>query len=243
LKKPFLVYPAVDLKGGKVVRLKQGRADAETVYSNDPAAAAKRWEDAGARYLHVVDLDGAFLGTPRNWDSLRAILKAVQIPVQFGGGLRTRAHIEDVLELGVARVVVGTRACESPEFMSALVADFRSRIVVGIDARDGFVAVKGWVERTRFSAIDFAQQISRLGISNVIFTDIATDGTLTGPNYQAIEAVCAAVRCFVIASGGISSIDDFRRLQHIAEQHSNLVGVIIGKALYDGRIDLKQLER
>jgi len=241
MKKPFLIYPAIDLKGGKVVRLRQGRADAETIYSNDPAAVAQRWEDEGARYLHVVDLDGAFLGMPRNWSALRAILKAVQIPVQFGGGLRTRGQAEEALRMGVARVVVGTKACKSHEFVSALVADFKSRIAVGVDARDGLVAVKGWVERTQLTAIDFARRIDRLGVRHIIFTDIATDGTLTGPNYSAIETLCAAVGCFVIASGGVSSIDDVHRLQRIAETHANLTGVIIGKALYDGRISLQQL--
>ena len=239
---PFLVYPAIDLKGGKVVRLQQGRPEAETVYSDDPAAVAKRWEDDGARFLHVVDLDGAFLGTPCNWNSVRAILGAVQIPVQLGGGLRTRAHIEDAMKMGVTRVVIGTKACDSTEFVSSLASDFGPRIAVGIDARDGFVAVKGWTERTKLPAIDFAQQVNRLGVQHIIFTDIATDGTLTGPNYRAIDAVCAAVSCFVIASGGVGCLDDVRRLQRIAETRFNLTGVIIGKALYDGRIELKQIE-
>jgi phosphoribosylformimino-5-aminoimidazole carboxamide ribotide isomerase len=242
MKRPFLIYPAIDLKGGKVVRLHQGRADAETVYSNDPVAVAKHFEEDGARFLHVVDLDGAFEGVPRNWDGVRAILKAVQIPVQLGGGLRTRAQIEDAMRMGVTRVVVGTKACESPELIESLAADFGVHVAVGIDARDGFVAVKGWVERTELSAVDFAQQINRLGVQHIIFTDIATDGTLTGPNYHAIDAVCAAVGCFVIASGGVSSINDVRRLQRVAVTRPNLTGVIIGKALYDGRLDLKQVE-
>jgi phosphoribosylformimino-5-aminoimidazole carboxamide ribotide isomerase len=237
----MLIFPAIDLKGGKVVRLQQGRADAETVYSDDPAAVAKRWEDEGARYLHIVDLDGAFDGEPRNWDSVRAILKAVQIPIQLGGGLRTRQHIEDAINMRVTRVVIGTRACDSAEFVQALVQDFAQRIVVGIDARAGLVAVKGWTERTELSAVDFAQQIDRLGVVNIIFTDVSTDGMLTGPNYFAIAALCAAVRCNVIASGGVGSLNDVRRLQRVAEEYPNLVGVVIGKALYDGRIDLKQL--
>ncbi len=241
MRKPFLIYPAIDLKGGKVVRLRQGRADAETVYSQDPALVARRWQDQGARYLHVVDLDGAFFGKPRNWEAVKAILKAIQIPVQFGGGLRTRAHIEDVLELGVARVVVGTKACESPQFLSALLADFHSRIVVGIDAKDGFVAVKGWVERTQVAAIDFARQVEQLGAQHIVFTDIATDGTLTGPNYSAIQSLCQAVKCFVIASGGVGSLEDIQQLQAIAEKQSNLTGAIVGKALYDGRIDLSRI--
>jgi phosphoribosylformimino-5-aminoimidazole carboxamide ribotide isomerase len=242
LSHPFLIYPAIDLKGGKVVRLQQGRADAVTVYSDDPAAIARRWEDEGARYLHVVDLDGAFDGEPRNWDSVKAILKAVQIPVQLGGGMRTRAQIEDAMKMGVTRAVIGTKACESPEFVRTLANDFGAHVVVGIDARDGFVAVKGWVERTEVSAVDFARQIDQLGVKHIIFTDIATDGTLTGPNYAAIRSVCAAVKCFVIASGGVSALDDVRQLQSLTQECPNLTGVIVGKALYEGRIDLKQLE-
>lgn len=242
MSRPFLVYPAIDLKDGKVVRLQQGRADAVTVYSDDPAAVARRWEEEGARYLHVVDLDGAFDGEPRNWDSVRTILKAVQIPVQLGGGMRSRAQIEEAMKMGVTRVVVGTKACESPEFVRTLATDFGARIVVGIDARDGFVAVKGWVERTALSAVDFARQIDQLGVKHIIFTDIATDGTLTGPNYAAIQSICAAVKCFVIASGGVSDLKDVRQLESMTKESPNLTGVIIGKALYDGRIDLKQLE-
>src|SRR5439155_22445913 len=154
MKKAFLIYPAIDLKGGRVVRLQQGRADAETVYSDDPAAVARRWEDEGARYFHVVDLDGAFGGEPRNWDSVKAILKAVQIPIQLGGGLRTRDTIKAALDMGVTRAVIGTKACESPEFVGTLVKEFGKRIVVGIDARDGFVAVKGWVEKSEWTAIE-----------------------------------------------------------------------------------------
>ena len=213
-----------------------------TIYSDDPVAVARRWEEEGARYLHVVDLDGAFEGEPRNWESVKAILKAVQIPVQLGGGMRTRAQIEDAMEMGITRVVVGTRACESPEFVRTLATEFGAHIAVGIDARDGFVAVKGWVERTEISAVDFARQIDGLGVKHIIFTDIATDGTLTGPNYAAIRSVCAAVKCFVIASGGVSGLEDVRQLQSMTREYSNLTGVIIGKALYDGRIDLKQLE-
>jgi phosphoribosylformimino-5-aminoimidazole carboxamide ribotide isomerase len=242
VSRPFLVYPAIDLKGGKVVRLQQGRADAVTVYSGDPAAVARRWEGEGARYLHVVDLDGAFDGEPRNWDSVKAILKAIQIPVQLGGGMRTRAQIEDAMKMGVTRVVVGTKACESPELVRTLATDFGAHVAVGIDARDGFVAVNGWVERTELSAIDFARQIDQLGVKHIIFTDIATDGTLTGPNYTALRSVCAAVKCFVIASGGVSDLNDVRQLESMTKKCPNLTGVIIGKALYDGRIDLKQLE-
>ncbi len=240
----MLIFPAIDLKGGKVVRLKQGRADAVTEYGDDPAAVAKRWEEQGARYLHVVDLDGAFSGKPVNHEGIKAILGAVQIPVQLGGGLRTRADVEATLNLGVTRVVIGTKACDSPDFVSALAADFGPRIVVGIDARDGFVAVKGWVEKTQFPAVEFAQQVDRLGVQTIVFTDVSTDGMLTGPNYFATKSLCEAVNCNVIASGGVGSAGDVQRLQRVAEEltRRNLVGVIIGKALYDGRVDLRQLE-
>ena len=224
-----------------MVRLYQGRADAETVYSNDPAAIARSFEEKGASFLHVVDLDGAFSGEPRNWDSVKSILKAIQIPVQLGGGMRTREQIEDAMKMGVTRVVVGTKACESPEFVRTLAADFGAHLAVGIDARDGFVAVKGWVERTELSAVDFARQIDELGVKHIIFTDIATDGTLTGPNYGAVRNVCAAVKCFVIASGGVSALEDVHKLRSMTEECRNLTGVIVGKALYDGRIDLKHL--
>jgi len=235
------IYPAIDLKNGQVVRLHQGRADESTVYGNDPAAAAQRWAEQGARWLHVVDLDGAFGGEPRNWDCVRAILGAVKIPVQLGGGLRTRQQIADALAMGVSRCVVGTKACESPEFVGSLTAEFGDKIAVGIDARDGFVAVKGWVEKTALAAVEFAQQISRLGVRTIIFTDIATDGALTGPNYKAVSAVCSAVNCNIIASGGVSTADDVHRLRELTAQHPNLAGVIIGKALYDGRLVLKEV--
>jgi len=243
MKRPFLIYPAIDLKGGKVVRLRQGQADAQTTYSDDPVAVAQRWEDEGARFLHIVDLDGAFEGTPRNWDSVRAILKAVQIPVQLGGGLRSRSQIEDAIAMGVARCVLGTKACESPAFVEELAGAFGTHIAVGIDARDGFVAVKGWTEKTKLTVVEFARQVSDRGVAHIIFTDVATDGMLTGPNYIAIAGVCDAVNCFVIASGGVGSADHVRRLRALAEQRDNLTGVIIGKALYDGRVSLETLEK
>jgi phosphoribosylformimino-5-aminoimidazole carboxamide ribotide isomerase len=242
VKRPFLIYPAIDLKDGKVVRLQQGRAEAETVYSDDPVAVALRWEEEGAQFLHVVDLDGAFTGTPRNWHRVHAIAKAVQIPIQLGGGLRSRLQVEEAMKLGVTRCIIGTKACESPAFIEKLADDFGTHVAVGIDARDGLVAVKGWTEKTKLTAVEFARQINRLDVHHIIFTDVATDGMLTGPNYFAIAAVCAAVQCQVIASGGVGSLDHVRRLQALAQEHDNLSGVIIGKALYDGRIDLQQLK-
>jgi phosphoribosylformimino-5-aminoimidazole carboxamide ribotide isomerase len=241
MKRPFLIYPAIDLRGGKVVRLRQGAADAQTTYSDDPVAIARRWEDDGARFLHVVDLDGAFDGTPRNWDSVGAILKSVSIPVQLGGGLRSRSQIEDAIALGVTRCVVGTKACESPSFVEELAGAFGVHIAVGLDARDGMVAVKGWTEKTNLTAVEFARQVGKLGVAHLIFTDVATDGMLTGPNYVALAGVCDAADCFVIASGGVGTPDHVRRLRALAQQYDNLTGVIIGKALYDGRVNLRQL--
>ena len=234
----MIIYPAIDLRGGQVVRLRQGLAAEQTTYSNDPAAMARQWAGQGAKWLHVVDLDGAFDGTPKNWDSVRAILKAVQIPVQLGGGLRTRKQIEDALAMGVSRCVVGTKACESPSFLQELTAAVGERIAVGIDARDGFVAVKGWTEKTKLTAVDFAQQVDQLGIQHIIFTDVSTDGMLTGPNLPAITGMCAAVKCSVIASGGVGNAEHIQALRQLTTQCRNLTGVIVGKALYDGRVQL-----
>lgn len=237
----FCVYPAIDLRGGRVVRLLQGRSDAETVYGDDPAAVARRWAGEGARWLHVVDLDGAFGGAPVNGESVRAILGAVKIPVQLGGGLRTQEQVEEALAMGVRRVVLGTKACESPELIGKLVMKFGDRIAVGIDARDGFVVVRGWTQSTRLTATEFAQRVDRLGVSTIVFTDVATDGMLTGPNYYAVSGLCQSVHCNVIASGGVSSAQDVQRLRRISESQPNLVGAIVGKALYDGRVEFKNL--
>lgn len=237
----FEVIPAIDLRGGRVVRLQQGRADAETVYGSAPGEVARRWEELGARWLHVVDLDGAFQGRPVNESGVRAILESVRIPVELGGGLRTREDVQRVLDWGVARVIVGTAACRSPEFVRDLVAEFGERVAVGIDARDGFVAVNGWVEKTEWAAVEFAQRVERLGVATIIFTDVSTDGMLSGPNYFAIRAMAEAVGCRVIASGGVGSLADVERLYRVAREltRPTLAGVIVGKALYDGRLDLR----
>lgn len=237
----FTVYPAIDLKDGKVVRLRQGLADAVTVYGDDPAAMARQWAEQGAQWLHLVDLDGAFTGTPRNWDSVQRILAAVKIPVQLGGGMRTREQIAAARAMGVTRCVVGTKACESPAFLGELAGEFGEHVAVGIDARDGFVAVKGWVEKTKLTALDFARQVNGLGIQHIIFTDVSTDGMLTGPSLGPTSAVCAAVKCNVIASGGVSSAADIAALRTLAGKATNLTGVIVGKALYDGRVDLRHV--
>jgi phosphoribosylformimino-5-aminoimidazole carboxamide ribotide isomerase len=234
------IYPAIDIKGGRCVRLAQGHADRETVYATDPLEVAGRFRSAGGDWVHVVDLDGAFQGEPRNLAVVAAIA-ALGLRVQFGGGLRTRAAVERALALGVSRVVIGTRAAESETFVAELVEAFGGKIAVGIDARDGRVAVKGWVDVTGAGAVELARRMAALGVGTLIHTDITTDGMLAGPNFAAQEALAAAVGCRVIASGGVSRIEDVARLAEMQKRHPNLDGVIIGKALYEGRMELADL--
>ncbi len=239
---PMIIYPAIDIRGGRCVRLTQGRADREKVYADDPAGVAAQFKAAGSAWVHVVDLDGAFAGEPRNLAAVRAIV-ALGLKVQLGGGLRTRADVERALGSGVQRAVVGTRAAESEDFVAGLVQAFGGRIAVGIDARDGRVAVKGWVDTTAANAVALGRRMDALGVRTLIHTDISTDGMLTGPNFPAQEAMLAAVGCRVIASGGVSRREDVAAFLETKKRRPNLDGVIIGKALYEGRIDLAELLR
>ena len=236
----MIIYPAIDLKGGRCVRLSQGRADRETVYSEDPAEIAAGFKAAGSGWVHVVDLDGAFSGEPGNISAISAIV-AVGLRVELGGGLRSSDSVERALAMGVSRAVVGTRAAESEEFVAELVREFGERIAVGIDAKNGRVAVKGWVDTTGTSALDLARRMASLGVATLIHTDIGTDGMLTGPNFAAQEALLAAVACRVIASGGVSRREDVAQLAALARRYANLDGVIVGKALYEKRVDLPDL--
>ena len=236
------IYPAIDLKGGRCVRLAQGRADRETVYAADPAEVASQFAAAGGAWVHVVDLDGAFTGEPRNLPAVAAIVGR-GLQVQFGGGLRTRAAVEQVLGLGVSRVVIGTRAAESEPFVAELVGAFGDRIAVAIDAKDGRVAVKGWVDATKLEAVALARRMEALGVRTLIHTDVATDGMLAGPNFAAQEAMLAAVACRVIASGGVGARGDVVRLLEMKKRRPNLDGVIVGKALYERRVELADLIR
>ena len=234
----MLLFPAIDLMGGEVVRLRQGKAEEKTVYSKDPVAIARRWEEEGGDYLHLVDLDAAFSGELRNLERVREIASAISIPCELGGGMRSVAAIEQALGAGVARVVIGTRAAESLAFVEEAVRAFGSeRIAVGIDAKDGLVALKGWTEISSKPSIALARDAEAAGASTLIYTDIATDGMLQGPNFSAIADLLGAVRCQVIASGGIASAEDVRRFS----QMPALYGCIIGKALYDGAVRLEQL--
>ena len=234
------IYPAIDIKGGRCVRLTQGRADAETVYAEDPAAVAAEFKAAGSSWVHVVDLDGAFTGEPRNLAVVERIA-ALGLRVQLGGGLRTRASVDRALAMGIARVVIGTRAAEGEAFVSELVAAYGDRIAVGIDAKNGSVAVKGWVDTTKTLAIGLAQRMDMRGVATLIHTDVGTDGMLTGPNFAAQESILSVVTARVIASGGVGCREDVLRLVALGKDHPNLDGVIVGKAIYEGRVFLKDL--
>jgi phosphoribosylformimino-5-aminoimidazole carboxamide ribotide isomerase len=233
------VIPAIDLKGGQCVRLCQGRADEVTVYGADPVAMARHWVQEGATYLHVVDLDGAFEGRPVHHELIARIVKAIDIPVQTGGGIRTDEDLRTVLDTGVDRAIMGTRALADAEGLARAINEHGARVAVGIDAREGRVQVKGWTETTDRSAVDLACEAERLGARTIIYTDTATDGMLQGTNVAAMDELCRAVECQVVASGGVTSAADMRRLRELG--HENLIGAIVGKALYEGRVTLRDL--
>jgi len=233
----MLVIPAIDIKGGRCVRLFQGRADRETVYGKDPAALARKWEGEGAKLLHVVDLDGAFMGTPENWNAVVKILQAVNIPIELGGGIRSPETVEAVLSGGVARVIIGSKAVDSPDFLEGIFREFQERIVPSIDARDGLVMIKGWAEGTDLRAVDLGRTLKKIGFRLVIYTDTTVDGTLRGPNLGALEDFLDQTGLETIAAGGISRREDIVQLQRL--ERKGLIGAITGKAIYDGTLDLK----
>lgn len=236
----MIVYPAIDIRGGRCVRLSQGRDDARTNYYEDPVEPAVQFTQAGAEWIHVVDLDGAFGGAPLNLAILRRIA-ALGPKIQFGGGMRERSLAESAFEAGASRVVIGTRAATDPAFLREMAKAHGPRLAVGIDAKDGLVAVKGWTAVTALKATEFAQEAGNLGVSTVIYTDIATDGMLTGPNWKSLEEVLQACPCGVIASGGVAGAEDVARLAALSKAYPNLVGAIVGKALYEGRCDVAGL--
>ncbi|MEK6760067.1 MAG: 1-(5-phosphoribosyl)-5-[(5-phosphoribosylamino)methylideneamino]imidazole-4-carboxamide isomerase [Deltaproteobacteria bacterium] len=231
----MIILPAIDIKDGRCVRLTQGRMDAETVYSNDPTEVARKWEALGAGIIHLVDLNGAIEGSAMNFDVIKRIKDSVSIPVQIGGGIRDERTAAIYLEeVGVKRVIIGTAAYEDPEFLKTLTRRYPGRIAVGIDAKDGRVAIKGWVTVTDEKAVTLAQRLEGIGVASIIYTDISRDGMLSGPNVEATREMAASVDIPVIASGGISSIKDIESYKGVP-----LEGIIIGKALYAGSIDLK----
>jgi phosphoribosylformimino-5-aminoimidazole carboxamide ribotide isomerase len=235
----MLLIPAIDLKGGQCVRLVQGRAGRAKVYSKDPSKVARRWQAEGARYLHVVDLDGAFSGEAKNLPALKRILEAVTIPIEFGGGVRSLGIIAKLLSLGVDRVILGTAAIENKGLIQKVIQRFGpERIVVGIDARGGKVAVWGWKKRTEVTALSLAKRMKALGVQRIIYTDIARDGMLSGPNIPALKKMTKESGLAVIASGGISSLKDIKKVDALGVE-----GLIVGKALYEGKFTLREALR
>jgi len=234
----MMIIPAIDLKEGKCVRLLQGDPEQKTVYSEDPVEMARRWEGKGAEFLHVIDLDGAFSGTPMHLDLIERIAKAVRIPIQVGGGIRTMESIVRVLQQGAQRVILGTKAVGSPLFLSQACRRFEGQVLLGIDARGGYVAIEGWTQPTNLKAIDLARQASHFALGAIIYTDIFRDGMLKGPNLGALAEMAAAISIPLIASGGISSLDDVRAI--MALEPRGIVAMIIGKALYSGKFDLAE---
>ncbi len=227
------IYPAIDLRGGKCVRLRQGDYNQETIFSDDPAAMGRQWVEQGAAWLHLVDLDGARDGTLANRAAIAAIVEAVSTPCQMGGGVRDEATIRQLLELGLARLVVGTRAIKEPEWFAQMCRQFPGKLVLGIDARDGMAATDGWLETSRTPAVDLARQFANLPLAAIVYTDIAKDGMMAGPNLEAMEQMARAVEVPVIASGGVTTASDVANLAKCG-----LAGCIIGRALYEGSLSL-----
>ncbi|MFO7860584.1 MAG: 1-(5-phosphoribosyl)-5-[(5-phosphoribosylamino)methylideneamino]imidazole-4-carboxamide isomerase [Desulfosalsimonas sp.] len=235
----MIVIPAIDIKGGRCVRLLQGRMDRETVFSDDPSAMAVRWIDQGARLIHVVDLDGAIEKSPKNLAAIEQIVSAAgSVPIQVGGGIRDLDTIGMYLDRGVDRVVIGSAAIYDPDLVRQACQDFPGRIVVGIDARNGKVAIEGWTQTTKVSAIELGPQFEDSGVAAINFTDIERDGMQTGPNIEAIREFARAVGIPVVASGGVACMDDIRNLSKLADD--GVSGIITGRALYDGRLDLRE---
>ena len=234
----MLIIPAIDLKEGKCVRLEQGLMDKATVYSEDPGNTAKHWETQGAELLHVVDLNGAFAGVPKNLDAIKAIRAAVRMPIEVGGGIRDLATIETLVSIGIDRIILGTAAIKNPAFVQEACVKFPGRIIVGIDAKEGFVAIKGWAEVTKVKAIDLAVKMQDYGVIAIIYTDIKRDGMLSGPNIEATRNLAKALHIPVIASGGVHTMKDIENL--LTVRHSGVSGVITGKAIYSGSLNLKE---
>lgn len=232
------VIPAIDIKDGNVVRLTRGDYEQIKLYSHDPGSIARRWHSQGASILHVVDLDGAFSGKPENMDSVSAIVRSVSIPVELGGGLRTLDAISWAFKIGVSKVVLGTRVAEDMDFITTVIKTYGDKIIIAIDSKNGFVMLKGWTKSSSINAIDMARRMEHLGASAVIYTDVTVDGTLSGPNFTMVDNFVSNVNIPVIAAGGISCVDDINKL--CALNRKNLTGVIVGKALYEGTVNLME---
>jgi phosphoribosylformimino-5-aminoimidazole carboxamide ribotide isomerase len=231
----MLILPAIDIRGGQCVRLRQGDYAQETIYSSDPAAMARTWVDQGATFLHIVDLDGAKEGHPVNQDSIQRIVQTAGVPCQLGGGLRTEEHVADALAWGLRRVVIGTKAVSDPAWLKGICDRFPGQVALGIDAKDGQVAIQGWLEVSDQPAVELAHYCAGWPLAAIVYTDIARDGMLAGPNLKALAEISKAVTLPIIASGGITTLEDLRRLAEL-----DLAGCIVGRALYEGRLHLPE---
>lgn len=237
----MLVIPAIDLKDGQCVRLRQGRMEDSTVFGDDPVSMAKRWVDAGCRRLHLVDLNGAFAGTPVNGEAVTAIAKAFPgLPIQIGGGIRTLETIEHYVKAGVSYVIIGTKAVKEPAFVKEACQAFPGKVIVGLDAQDGFVATDGWAEVSDIQAVDLAKQFKNDGVSSIVYTDIARDGMMQGVSVEATVRLAQEGGIPVIASGGVTNIEDIRQLAQVAKQ--GILGAITGRAIYEGTLDVHEAQ-
>ncbi|MDM8515278.1 1-(5-phosphoribosyl)-5-[(5-phosphoribosylamino)methylideneamino]imidazole-4-carboxamide isomerase [Desulfobacterales bacterium HSG16] len=234
----MIIIPAVDIKNGKCVRLLQGRMEDETIFSNNPGSMAEQWADDGAEIIHVIDLDGAFQKSPKNVESIKKILERVDVPIQLGGGIRDEDTIRMYIDLGVDRIIIGTEAIKNPALVKNACKVYPGRIIVGIDAKDGMVAIEGWTKTTGTRAVELAKQFEDSGVAAINFTDIHRDGMQTGPNLEQTNALAEAVSIPVIASGGVSTIEDIKNLLPL--ESNGVTGVITGKALYSKTLDLKE---
>ena len=237
----MIVIPAVDIRGGKVVRLFRGDFSKETVYSNDPVKMSLRWQSEGAKRLHLVDLDGALEGKLKNLDWIRKITASIDIPVEVGGGIRTEADLQTIISAGASYARLGTKACEDEAFLKKAVDRYKDKIIVSLDVKDGYLQTKGWVNPTEIKAMDFAKRIKTLGVQTVEYTDISRDGTLQGPGFENILKFIGAVKIDMIVSGGISTIADLKILKEYNKKE--IIGMIVGRAIYDGKILIREANR
>ena len=238
----MLLIPAIDLKDGKCVRLRQGRMDDETVFGDDPVAVARRWVEAGARRLHMVDLNGAFEGKPVNASAIRAVAEAFpDLPIQVGGGIRDEETVQAYLDAGVQYTIIGTKAVSAPHFVNDLCVEFPGHIIVGLDAKDGKVAIDGWSKLSHHSVIDMAQRFEHDGVEAIVFTDIGRDGMMEGVNVESTVELAQAIRIPVIASGGITNLEDIQALCKVADE--GIMGAITGRAIYEGTLDLAEAQK
>lgn len=232
----MIIFPAIDLKNGKCVRLLQGEKNSETIYFDNPVEVALKWQAKGAKYLHLVDLDGAFDGTPQNKALIKEIVNTLDIPVELGGGIRNLEIAKEYIDCGIARIIIGTQAVKDLSFIEELISLYDEKVCVSIDAKKGVVCTEGWVETSHLEALELAANLERLGLQTLVYTDISKDGMMAGPNFEMLNVLNAHLNIDIIASGGVSSYADAKRLKEM-----NLYGAIIGKALYEGTIDLEQL--